>query len=125
MKKLLYVVIALTTLTSCMIDTGGELDFSIKERSCEKIYFLDEPTCAYSASAKIYIKETYPTAKIIYIDAYASENAKYLKAARYEYHLEENFSLPVICCGLKCITGWENDKKQLLDIYIQPYLKNY
>lgn len=123
MKKLLLAVFILMALVSCVIDVEGKPDFSIIEKSYDVVYFLNSPTCGYSAAAKKYITETYPNAAILYIDIDDSGNRSYLKAAKYDYNLgSETISTPIICLGANCISGWDYNKREMLDVYIQPYL---
>lgn len=106
-----------------MMDFEGTTDMSVAEQSQTVVTFLHSPTCGYSNAAKKYVDETYPNAAIRYIDIDLPGNREYLKAARQDYGLSKDISTPVICFGNQHIEGWDYNKRQMLDIYIQPYLK--
>lgn len=126
MKKIVFLLVAvfaMTALTSCMIDVEGDTDYSIAQNSQNVITFLHSPTCGYSLSAKEYVTTIYPNAAIRFIDVDLEGNRFYLKAAKQDYGLGSFIDTPVICFGDKCISGWDYNKRQQLDAYIQPYLR--
>ena len=128
MKKINLIIFALMTmlLSSCMFDLENGTDYSLIDNSQSVITFLHSPTCGNSCAAKKYVDETYPNAAIRYIDVDLEGNRMYLKAAKQDYGLGKNgqqIDTPVICFGNEYISGWTYEKRQLLDIYIQHYLK--
>lgn len=114
---------AVMALVSCVYDVEDKPDFSIKEKSSSKVYFLDLPNCSYSKTAKRYIMETYPNLVVEYKDLSKEENDPFFKAARNEYNLgREEIPTPIICMGGYCITGWDYNKREAFDEYVKPYL---
>ncbi|MBR1825132.1 MAG: hypothetical protein IJ770_00910 [Alphaproteobacteria bacterium] len=126
MKKIVFILCAvftLTTLTSCMWDHENDTDYSVAENSLTVVTFLHSPTCGYSCAAKEYVTQTYPNAAIRFIDIDLAGNRYFLKAAKQDYGLDSYINTPVICFGPLYIEGWDYEKRQRLDDYIQPYLK--
>lgn len=121
-----FIAFCAVALASCVIDGNDKVDFSVRDNSQTVIIFLHSPTCGYSTAAKQYIDETYPNVAIVYIDVDQRGNADYLKAAKQDYGAGEGRSqvdTPVICMGNNFIEGWDFYKREKLDLWIKPYLR--
>lgn len=128
MRKFYYFLVAvftMTALSSCVIDVESSTDYSVAEKSRDIAIFLHSPSCGYSCAALEYVETTYPNAALRVVDIDKKDNSFYLLAARQDYGLskDKDIDTPVICFGSLYISGWDYDKRQQLDIYIQPYLK--
>ncbi len=126
MKKIVSLLVAffaMTSFSACMWDLDSTTDMSVAEQSQSVVVFLHSPTCGYSKAAREYVTETYPNVAIQYIDIDLPGNRGYMKAASQDYGLGKEIATPVICFGNQHIEGWDYNKRQMLDIYIQPYLK--
>lgn len=123
MKKIFIFFAFLAMLSSCMYDFKDDTDYSVVENSQNRILFLHSPTCGYSKMAKEYIEQTYPNVPVWYVDIDKDENRYYLLAAKQDYKLGTTISTPIICMGNQYITGWDYNKRNEFDIYVERYSK--
>ena len=124
MRKTLKICAAFLSL--CMLfacDENTEQNTkALQDISANQIYFFYQTSCPHCHYAASYIKNKYPSLKLINLDVRQQSNYNLFMKCAQKFKLPQNtLGTPLICMGDHYIMGWADTDRVKFDSYVQKF----